>query len=973
MKRRLGTHSNRSPAIPLLQSVSAVLQTILLRTPMKVNREIAIVIFSLLTLCASQSTRVEKLVDGIIVYPINAGQSKQVKVQVISENIIHVTAAAVDTFSAEKSLITVEHSDFTDWKYREEKDKAIVSTSSLQAEVIFESGEVLFKDANGKILLQEKQGGGKVFTKNSDNTFSISQAFESPEDEAFYGLGGHQNGQMNYKGEDVELVQHNIVDVVPFVYSNKNYGILWDNYSISYFGDARTYQPLSTLQLFDQSGKQGGLTAQYFVKEKVVRTVTEDEINFEYLETPQVDNFPKDVAQQGKVVWEGSFSSPKAGDHKFLFYSSGYIKVWIDGKLTLDKWRQNWNPWTNKFTVGVKSNEKHKIKIEWICDGGYLAVKHLDPLDEVQQKRLTLTSEIGDEINYYFIKGDNADDVIHGYRTLTGKAPIVPKWALGFWQSRERYTSQQQLIDVVREYRKRQIPLDNIVLDWQYWEDPKWGSHEFDKKRFPDPEGMVKELHANLHTNLMISVWPKFNKGTAHYDEMNKNGFLFTRNIEKQRKDWVGVGYESTFYDPFNPEAGKLFWQQIDSKLNRLGMDAWWLDATEPDMHSNLSLEERKLNMSPTAIGPGAKYFNAYSLVNSKSVYEGQRKSSPEKRVFILTRSAFAGQQRYGATTWSGDIVSRWSDLKDQIATGINFSLSGIPYWTMDIGGFAVEQRYYNATGETLDEWRELNTRWFQFGTFCPIFRSHGQFPFREIYNIAPEGHPVYNTLVYYDKLRYRLLPYIYSLAGHAFLNDYTIMRGLVMDFPKDPAVNEIADQYMFGPSLLINPVTEFKSTSRQVYLPKSAGWFDFYTGKYFAGGQSIKAEAPTERIPVYVKAGSIIPTGPEMQYTSEKPADPLTIFVYAGADGSFTLYEDEGANYNYEQGKYSLIPFSYNNATKTVTVGKRRGEFDGMLKNRTMNFSLVWEDNPAGMSTSTHPAKVINYTGEEVTISFSK
>lgn len=373
--------------------------------------------------------------------------------------------------------------------------------------------------------------------------------------------------------------------------------------------------------------------------------------------------------------------------------------------------------------------------------------------------------------------------------------------------------------------------------------------------------------------------------------------------------------------------------------------------------------------MSPTALGPGVKYFNAYSLMNSKSVYEGQRQSSPDKRVLILTRSAYAGQQRYSAITWSGDIVSRWSDFRDQIAAGINFSLSGIPYWTMDIGGFSVEKRYEQASGETLNEWRELNARWFQFGAFCPIFRSHGQYPYREIYNIAPEGHEVYNSMVYYDKLRYRLMPYIYSLAGHAFFNDYTLMRGLIMDFPEDRNVVNVADQYMFGPSLLINPVSEYKVRSREVYLPSGTGWYDLHTGKYFKGGEKINAEAPLDRIPVYVREGSIVPTGPELQYTNEKPADPLTLFVYTGKDADFRLYEDEGTNYNYEQGRYSVIPLHYDHTKRMLTIGERQGEFNNMLAKR--KFEIVWvtADQPVGMSVTARPDQVIGYAGKEITI----
>jgi alpha-D-xyloside xylohydrolase len=919
-------------------------------------------------------TDFEKLADGIVLKPTQGQVTKAVRLQVVSDDIIHVTASVADTFSTTQSLIVLPALEGKkEWKLEETADALVLVTKSLRATVKRATGEVSFADSAGQVMLQEKTGGGKVFTPTTLDklaTHQVQQVFDSPGDEAFYGLGAHQNGQMNYKGQDVELIQQNIVDVVPFLYSSRNYGILWDNYSISRFGDPRPYQGLYGLKLFDKDGKAGGLTASYYVQDKVVKTTVEDRIEYEFLETPQVDNFPKDVAQEGKVVWEGSVSSATPGDHKFLVYASGYFKVWVDGEKLFDKWRQGWNAGTTRFNVHIAGDEKHTVKIEWAPDGGaYIAVRHLDPYPQEDQDRLTLSSEVGDEINYYFIKGQNADEVIGGYRYLTGKAPIAPKWAMGFWQSRERYRNAQEMVAVVKEYRKRGIPLDNIVLDWQYWEDPKWGSHEFDLKRFPDPAGMINELHNDLHAQLMISVWPKFNTGTANYEEMNSKGFLFVRNAEKKRKDWVGVGYESTFYDPFNAEAGKLFWHQIDTRLNSLGVDAWWLDATEPDMHSNLSIEERKVNMSPTALGPGAKYFNAYSLMNAKGVYEGQRKSSPDKRVFILTRSAFAGQQRYGAATWSGDIVSRWSDFADQIAAGINFGLSGLPYWTMDIGGFSVEKRYEQAAGETLNEWRELNTRWFQFGAFCPLFRSHGQYPFREIYNIAPTGTPEYNSMVYYDKLRYQLLPYIYSLAGQSYWNDYTLMRGLVMDFNADNKVHNIGDQYMFGPSLLINPVYTYAARTREVYLPATHGWYDFYTGVYYAGGRTLNAEAPLERMPLYVKEGSIVPTGPALQYTGEKVADPLTLYVFTGKNAAFTLYEDEGTNYHYEDGAYATIPLSYNESTGTLTIGARKGTYTGMPEKRTIQIVWVKKDHAAGVGPDVHPDQVVEYTGSALAV----
>lgn len=925
----------------------------------------------LLNGCAREK-RYRKISDGVLLNL--AVDTMDIKLQVVSESIIHVTAEPSKTTTSDHSLMVLPQPATTvAWTLEENGDEATLKTKALHVKVSLVTGAVTFSDTTGQVILQEVATGGKSLKAIDDGkqkAYAIRQVFESPEDEAFYGLGGHQNGQVNYKGEDVDLVQHNIVDVVPFLYSSKNYGILWDNYSISKFGDPREYQPLSSLKLFSKDGKEGGLTAEYYVEDKVVNSSVENKIEYEYLETPQVDNFPKDIAQKGKIVWEGSFTSDVEGDHKFLVYASGYFKVWVDDSLILDKWRQNWNPWSNKFTTNIIKGEQHKIRIEWIGQGGYMAVKHLDPISQKEQNQLSLSSEVADGIDYYFIRGNNADDVIGGYRTLTGKAPIVPKWSLGFWQSRERYRNQKELIDVVKEYRSRKIPLDNIVLDWQYWEDPKWGSHEFDASRFPYPAGMVKELHDQLHANIMISVWPKFNKGTANYDEMNNHGFLFTHNIEKRRKDWVGPGYENTFYDPFNPEAGKLFWKQIDVRLNSLGIDAWWLDATEPDMHSNLSIDERKLNMSPTALGSGARYFNAYSLMNSKSVYEGQRQSSPEKRVFILTRSAFAGQQRYSAVTWSGDITSRWSDLLDQIATGINFSLSGIPYWTMDIGGFAVERRYENATGETLNEWRELNTRWFQFGAFCPIFRSHGQFPYREIYNIAPAGSEPYESMVYYDNLRYRLLPYTYSLAGRGYVDDYTIMRGLVMDFNEDKKVHNIADEYMFGPGLLVNPVYTYKARSREVYLPAGTGWYDFYSGEYFEGGHSISVDAPLKTIPLFVKAGTILPLGPALQYSSEKAADPLTLYVFAGKDGAFELYEDEGVNYNYEKGQYTTIPLTYDDASHTLTIGERDGRFTGMLEKRTLQIVWVEKGKPGGVGNiMTRPDQVITYEGKTITV----
>lgn len=920
----------------------------------------------------------EKQKDGVLfeLKKQKDTDAQLLKVQILTENIIRIVASPSNSFSNRKSLV-VEKTKWKLVKWSAEKKNEFVDiiTPKLIVRVNSQNGKVAFYDNGGKLILSEGANDSKIISSAEvmgEQTYHIQQIFDSPEDEAFYGLGAHQNGIMNYKGHDVDLWQYNIVDVIPFLVSSKNYGILWDNYSRTKFGDIREYQSLhDVFKLYDKEGNEGGLTAEYFEDVDFKNLFTaqiESKIEHEFLDVN--DPFPQGFREKVKAVrWSGEIESNESGIHKLRLYCSGYTKMWIDDSLVVDSWRQNWLPWTHFPKSNMKPGEKHKIKIEWIHSGGYIGLKALSPSKEDFINSFSLYSEVGDQIDYYFIYGENLDDVIQGYRTLTGKAPMMPKWAMGLWQCRERYKTQDELLSVVKEFRKRQIPLDNIVQDWFYWKEDQWGSHEFDKERYPDPEGMVRELHNNLHTRIMISVWPKFYVGTKHFEEFKKKGWLYMRNVEVGQKDWVGPGYVSTFYDPYSEGARKLYWRQINEKLFSKGFDAWWLDSTEPDIQSNLSFNEWLLRIGPTALGTSSRYLNTYSLMNSKAVYEGQRKTKPNQRVFILTRSAFAGQQRYSAATWSGDVASRWFDLKNQISAGLNFSLSGIPYWTTDIGGFAVEPRYERPTDSDLDEWRELNTRWFQFGAFCPLFRVHGQYPYREMFNIAPENHPAFQSMLNYDKLRYRLMPYIYSLAGMVTHKNYTIMRALVMDFGYDKNVLNIGDQFMFGPSLLINPVTEYKARTRKVYLPKDCGWYELKSGKYFEGGQTIIAVAPYTDIPIFIKEGSIIPFGPEIQYTDEKPADPIRLYVYTGRDASFTLYEDENVNYNYEKGIYSTIEFQYNEKEKTLIIEKRKGKFPEMLKTRT--FEIVWisKEKSEGINFEKEPDVKILYSGKRKVI----
>ena len=940
----------------------------------------------LLTICfvlfiasASFAQKFIKIDDGIVVYPNQnlSGNVHAVKLQVVNDKIIRVIASATDSFQNKSLIILNQSPQKINFTVNDLNDSIHIKTNAIIASVNKQTGAVSFYDLNEKSILQEKQYNGRSLTPavfDGEALYNVLQTFTTTNDDALYGLGQHQDGIVNYRNNQEFLWQNNTEVAVPLLVSSKNYGILWDNASLTTVGDVRPYQPLSSLKLFSKNDEYGFLTASYFNNKNDSSNPdfikAESDINYPYLnDTKQrlPSNF--DVAN-GKIVWEGSIASDITGDHTFRFFSAGYFKVWIDGNLVVDRWRQPWNPGAVMMHQNFIPGKKYAIKMEWIPDGGqsYLSAKCITPIPSSQINDYSFSSEAGKQLDYYFVYGNNADDVIAGYRLLTGKATVAPQWAMGFWQSRERYKTQEEILSTVAEFRKRKIPIDNIVEDWSYWKQDQWGSQEFDKTRFPNAEKMIKTLHEQYNAHFMISVWPKFYEGIPAYNEFKKHGWLYTRNVADSQRDWIAQGYVSTFYDAFNTDARKVFWDLINKNLYSKGIDAWWMDASEPDILSNVSPQKRKDLMTPFSLGSAAEYLNAYPMENAKGIYEGQRATNPNNRVFILTRSAFAGSQHYGAAVWSGDISATWANMKDQIAAGINFSLSGIPYWTMDAGGFAVEHRYEKPNEKDLEEWREQNTRWYQFGTFCPLFRVHGQFPYREIFNVAPDDSPAYKSMLYYDKLRYRLMPYIYSLAGWSYTKDYTIMRGLIMDFANDSLVKNINDEYMFGPSLLISPVYTYKATQRNVYLPSGRGWYDSYSGKYFDGGQTIHAEAPYEKIPVFVKEASIIPFGVELKYVNEKPQDKITLFVYTGKDAVFDLYEDEDTNYNYEQGKYSIIPIKYNEQTKTLTIGKREGSFDGMLAKRT--FNIVWiTKNKAVALNFDASDKSVSYNGNEVSI----
>ena len=894
-----------------------------------------------------------------------------VRLEVIGEKIIHMSATPERKFADPESLVIIPAKEKTGFAVEQNEDTITVSTSEIKANVLASTGEVWFTDMDGKVLLREDEGGGKSFSPievEGTPGYSFRQVFESPEDEAFYGLGQHQADEFNYKGKNEELFQYNTKVSVPFIVSNKGYGVLMDSYSMMRFGNPSDYKQLSEVfNLYDQTGKEGCLTGTYVPADGETIVREEPKLYFEHLVAPEmtrVVNLPEGFRFYGSdITYEGFIEAPVTGEYQFILYYAGYTTVKVGGETVVpERWRTAWNPNTYKFSVYLQAGEKTPLKVEWKPDGdvSYCGLRAYDVVDPAQQAKHQWWSEMTKQMDWYFIAGDDMDEVISGYRTLTGKAPVMPKWAMGYWQSRERYKTSTEMIEALQGFRQRNIPIDNIVMDWSHWEEDEWGSHEFDPTRFPDPKAMVDSIH-DLGGRMMISVWPKFYVETEHYKEFNDKGWMYNKANEDGVRDWIGQGYLYGFYDAYAPGARELFWQQMYEHYYPLGIDAWWMDASEPNIRDCTDMDYREALCGPTALGSSTEFFNAYSIVNADAIYNGQRGVDPDKRVFLLTRSGFAGLQRYSTATWSGDIATRWEDMKAQISAGLNFAVSGIPYWTMDIGGFCVENRYvagqnvWNYTGKEnadMKEWRELNTRWFQFGAFCPLFRAHGQYPFREPWEIAPEGHPAYESIVYYTKLRYSLMPYIYSLAGKTYFDDYTIMRPLVMDFLGDKKVENIGDTYMFGPAFLVAPVYEYGARKRDVYFPESAGWYDFYSNEFYAAGVEKTVDAPYGRMPLYVRAGSIVPCGPEIQWTDQKQADVIDLYVYQGADASFTLYEDENVNYNYEKGAYSKIAFSYDDRMKLLSIEEREGEFPGMLEERTFNIIPVSKNGVGKIQT---------------------
>jgi alpha-D-xyloside xylohydrolase len=780
-----------------------------------------------------------------------------------SDSIIRVRYAATQAFSTKDSLmITASPNASVNVDVQETAEALIVSTPKLSIRVNKATCAFTYLDSSGQILTKEPDRGGKtlipvdvvksVFDENNEaqirkdadgvraftpsskqvidrQAFHTKLEFEWLEGEALYGLGSHEEGMMNLRGQHQYLYQQNMKVAVPVLLSTRGYGILLDSYSLMSFRD---------------------------------------------------DAF-------GSYIW----------------------------------------------------------------------------------------TEFDDELDYYFIYGPEFDDIVKAIRQLSGKAPMLPRWAFGYIQSKERYISQAELVETVKEYRRRGLALDCIVQDWKSWPNDLWGQKTLDPERFPNPKEMMTDLH-NLNTRLMISIWPIMNPGGDNWREMHDAGFL--------------LGNQAT-YDAFQAEARELYWMQAREGLFAYGIDAWWSDCTEPfqaDWNGAFKPEpeERlRINTDEARRYLDPEYINAYSLLHSQGMYEGQRKASNAKRVVNLTRSGYIGQQCYSTITWSGDVSATWETLRRQIADGLNFSATGLPYWTTDIGAFFVKNDpklwFWNGDYDLgVDDigYRELYVRWFQYAAFLPMFRSHGTDTPREVWRFGEAGEIFYDALVKFLRLRYRLMPYIYSLAAMITHDDYTMLRALPFDFRCDPDTYNIDNQFMFGPALLVNPIShpmyyaaestalDKTSKSRLVYLPKGADWYDFWTGKQFTGGQTILADAPLDKIPLYIRSGSILPIGADIQFADEQTNTPLELHIYPGQNGSFTLYDDEGDNYNYEQGHFTVIRLTWDEAMRRLTLHERQGSYSGMPATREFRLILADGLNPISESSL---SKTVRYEGKEISI----
>jgi alpha-D-xyloside xylohydrolase len=805
--------------------------------------------------------------------------SGTMRIEACGDRIIHVVASPTAEIPAPKVPVALQPCKANAVTIKVGKKDVGLSTAELSVTVNAATGAVSFLSRDGKTLLAEPKAGGKAFDVPAIaemKTWQIQQTFASPTDEFQYGLGQHQEGIFDVRGVPIRLHQANTNISIPFLLSSKGYGLLWNNPSLTDFNPAD-----QAIAIDPATGK-------------------------------------------------GKFTTGAKGRYGFLLASDNKDQLIVDvnGKHVIDLVNM-WTPTSASGLADLEANKEYEITAKGGPGGIQLSTRP-------PQDTTTFRSEVGQAIDYYFFYGPELNQVVADYRQLTGEAPLFPKWAYGYWQCRERYHTQAEILGVGEEFRKRKLPVDALVQDWQYWGKYGWNAMKFDESNYPDPKAMMDEFHA-MDEHVPISVWSRFGEDTDIYKRMSAKSLLVPGT------PWM---------DFFNPEGQTAFWSEINNGLFKYGLDGWWMDASEPEFDI--------LKGHQTFLGSGESVRNAYPLYVTKAIYEGQRATTDNKRVVIFTRSAYTGQQRYAAISWSGDISANWITFQRQIPAGLSFSMSGIPYWTTDGGGFFRPKDQY-----TNEAYHELLTRWFEYAAFSPIFRVHGWISNAEIWNYGPQ---FLETATQYDELRYHLLPYIYSAAWGVTHQGETLMRALPLEFSSDRGARAVSDQFMFGSALLINPVTTEGATQRTVYLPAGSSWIDFWTGKSEKGGQSITAQAPLDKLPVYAKAGSIIPYGPLVQSAAGNP-DPIELRIYPGANGDFTLYEDEGDNYDYEHGARSTIPIQWDDKSSTLTIGARDGSFPGMLEHCTFHVVVVRDGHGAGIASTPEPDATQEYDGKSVSV----
>jgi len=828
----------------------------------------------------------------------------------LERNAVRVQFAQPGGATPMQELIYTESCPVPEYEVSEDEHSLLLSMEGISVEFNKSTETLVFRDKGNRVILQEKAGGRSVSASSvqGETTFRVEQRFVSPKDEYIYGTGQFQDGYLNIRGLSRRLTQVNTQISIPFILSNKGYGLLWNNYGLTDFNPAD-----DAIELAPASASGEAVT--------VNATSTGGNVK----ETRQTYSFT------------ASLEVPRAGRYSLLLdvgqrMARKYYLA-IDGKEVFD-FNNLWLPPTTSAIVELSAG-KHTIVVQG--ERNDKPVLYWRPVSE----ETVFRSPVARALDYTVFAG-NGEEVIATYRKLTGPSPLMPLWALGYIHCRERYNTQAELLENAREFRQRKLPIDVIVQDWQYWGKHGWNAMRFDEERYPDPEKMMQELH-DMDMRLMLSVWSKIDAQSEVGKQAKENGYYIPGS------DWI---------DFFNADAAAFYWQHFRSGLLKYGIDAWWQDATEPE---NDDLQNRRINNGQT---PGEVYRNVYPMFVSKTIYEGLRKDDPQRRAMIFTRSGFSGMQRYAAATWSGDVGHDWETLRRQIAGGLGQMAAGLPWWTYDAGGFFRPGNQY-----TNPEYHEQFIRWLQAGTFFPLMRVHGYMSNTEPWRY---GEKVEQIVSRYLDLRYRLLPYIYSQNAAISFKGSTLMRPLVMDFPKDSLALEQTCQFMFGPSVLVAPVVESGIRQMKVYLPEyPAGWVNFWNGASYKGGQTVDVDIDLTKIPLFVKAGSILPLGPTRQFAAEETDEPWEIRIYPGADAIYSVYEDEGNNYNYEKGAFCTFELSWNDAERVLAISDRKGKFPGMKQKMTFNVVIVSPQSGTGIQQSAPDKTLVSYSGKSMTVSF--